>query len=401
MNKFKIATRNNVTLFIMKSLKGQQLADRDVEALQNNKMGRMLSLKVERKRSSFTLNYDITGYIPLKDYLVGMDKKKFGILLDDIISTVKEMQVSYYYHRNLIMDLDHVFVDPASGHIYFLYIPIQYFDNGVEFKSFLLSIAQKAVYEKDEDTAYVREYIKILNKGVNFSLFELEEYIKRLLGRGNYPAPQTIKCKKCAAQLEGKLSFCPYCGYKLTGDTMGVIYDPLHQDQIQENMENRAPDSINSSKTATERKSANEFSGDIHQDDMTSETQDFSSDTTVLGTTEMGEETVDLTEWENRHRNFPYLIRGKDKEKIVITKDLFKIGKDTANCDYAVTDNSAVSRNHACFITRDNRIFIRDSHSKNGTFIDNRRIAADKEYELLDRQLIRLGNEEFEFYCGD
>ena len=41
-------------------------------------------------------------------------------------------------------------------------------------------------------------------------------------------------------------------------------------------------------------------------------------------------------------------------ERIVITKDIFKIGKEQSYVDYWVSDNSAVSRSHANIIKKEN-----------------------------------------------
>ena len=45
--------------------------------------------------------------------------------------------------------------------------------------------------------------------------------------------------------------------------------------------------------------------------------------------------------------SFPYLLRKYDGSKIIINKELFKIGKEERYADYRIIDNAAVSRMHA------------------------------------------------------
>lgn len=62
-----------------------------------------------------------------------------------------------------------------------------------------------------------------------------------------------------------------------------------------------------------------------------------------------------------------------------------------------MTNNDKVSRSHADIIQKDNRYFIRDLNSKNGTYINRQRIPTQQEIEIFDGNHITLANEEFEF----
>ena len=63
----------------------------------------------------------------------------------------------------------------------------------------------------------------------------------------------------------------------------------------------------------------------------------------------------------------PYFLRVKTGERISLDKAEFKIGHKARLVDYAITDNSAISRVH-CVITKRNGVcFISDNKSTNGT----------------------------------
>lgn len=93
----------------------------------------------------------------------------------------------------------------------------------------------------------------------------------------------------------------------------------------------------------------------------------------------------------------PYLIRVSTEERIMLSKDTFKIGKATRGVDYTVSGNGAISRQHAIITQRDGVCYIKDNKSTNHTYV-NDQIVADGEEEILTHDsVIRLGDEEFRF----
>jgi len=103
--------------------------------------------------------------------------------------------------------------------------------------------------------------------------------------------------------------------------------------------------------------------------------------------------TVVLTESEYA----PHLIRRKTCEKIVIDKNIFKLGKDESYVDYCIRDNPTVSRNHADIIRKPDGFFLIDKGSLNHTFINGRRIEANVHEKLEHEDLIQIADEVFEF----
>ena len=93
----------------------------------------------------------------------------------------------------------------------------------------------------------------------------------------------------------------------------------------------------------------------------------------------------------------PYLIRERTNEKIPINKTSFRIGKKPDFCNYVVTDNKTVSRNHAEVITRGGRYFIMDLESTNGTYVNGQKINPKTEVEIFPGTKIRLSSESFVF----
>lgn len=120
-------------------------------------------------------------------------------------------------------------------------------------------------------------------------------------------------------------------------------------------------------------------------------------ETTVLGGGGIGETTV-LNEGQNPAQTAaPHLIRVKNNERIPLNKAVFRIGKERSFVDYFIGDNTAVSRSHANFITRDGEYFVVDTNSTNHTFVNGQMIQSNSEVKISPGDTIRLGNEDFEF----
>ncbi len=120
-------------------------------------------------------------------------------------------------------------------------------------------------------------------------------------------------------------------------------------------------------------------------------------DTTVLDGGEIGETTVlNVTQNPNKLA-VPYLIRKKNNEKICLNKPVFRVGKERSYVDYFIVDNTAISRCHANFITRESKYFVIDTNSTNHTFVNGIMIQSNVETIISPGDTIRLANEEFEF----
>lgn len=120
-------------------------------------------------------------------------------------------------------------------------------------------------------------------------------------------------------------------------------------------------------------------------------------ETTVLGGSSIGETTV-LTAAQNPNKVIaPHLIRKKNNEKISLNKPVFRVGKERSYVDYFIGDNTAISRSHANFITRENEYFVVDTNSTNHTFVNGTMIQSNVETAIAHGDTIRLANEDFEF----
>lgn len=382
MNKCKLVNKLGVTQLIIKSQKGQQLNEREVYSINSNEVQGLLHFDVVNKGASFELVYNISGFITFREFLqTPLNRASFAGILSNILENLNLMQGAYINQYYLLMDFDRVMVNPATQRIYFIYVPIQGFENNVSIRDFLLDIIQYSTFAPGEDNSYVTRYIEILNRGINYSVFELEEYIKKLSGIKTADASVYRECPQCHINVKKGTNYCPECGAKVSGvNGKSGRYDPLERKDTEDStMMNR---DLNEQVAERSKEDRGRMIGG----------------TTVLGDT-FGE-TVMSDPNEPDKPNYPYLIREKNREKIPIDKPSFRIGKERKYSDYFVSDNNAVSRSHADIITREKRYYIIDRNSTNRTYIDGRAIPAEREIEIFPNTRIRLANENF-IFCFD
>lgn len=110
-----------------------------------------------------------------------------------------------------------------------------------------------------------------------------------------------------------------------------------------------------------------------------------------------GEEgTFILTQQEDYVQTAARLIRRQDGTAYQINKQRVMVGSGTA-ADICIYNNNAISRNHA-IITYDNGdYYIEDNQSKNGSFLNGRRLQSGAREHLYDGMFLKLANEDFIF----
>lgn len=109
------------------------------------------------------------------------------------------------------------------------------------------------------------------------------------------------------------------------------------------------------------------------------------------------EQEPEKQEQKTQEEKLPYFVRRSTGEKIVIDKDIFRLGKDAACVDYVVDNNPTISRNHADIERKEDGFYVRDKGSLNHTFVDGKKIAPKEAVKLTSGSLLQLSDEVFEF----
>ena len=116
-----------------------------------------------------------------------------------------------------------------------------------------------------------------------------------------------------------------------------------------------------------------------------------------------GSNKVDGTHMESvseayRNTKVPQLERVSTGEKQKITKEEFKIGRSIQRADFCICGNTGVSNVHATILCIENRYYLKDNHSTNGTYVDGVKIMdGGEKVPLRDGSVIRVYNEDIIF----
>ncbi len=370
MSIFKIERDLGQSFLVIQGQKGQQISEREYYAINSGQIKGLLHATVLWKSKSFKLRYNISGYISLKEFLVNpLNKTTFAKLLNNILVNLKSLQKAYFNYQFILMDINAAMVNPATQEVNFVYVPITFYESGTSLKDFLLSIIQNCSFVSGERNDYVRDYVKILNSGINFSIFELEEYINGL--NGGYKSSESGKrCTKCGFALLPNDNFCPACGLKaniINVENPQNVYDPLINFSVPSNND------INSISTCSFADNKNE---EVYDSFFECDHQ------------KMNYEKI---------RNKAYLVRLSNGEEIFISVYPFKIGKDSVNNQYCISNNSAVSRCHLEIQCLNNRWYVVDLKSTNKTYVEGQSIPPYVPVEIFNGTNIKVANEAFKF----
>ena len=76
-----------------------------------------------------------------------------------------------------------------------------------------------------------------------------------------------------------------------------------------------------------------------------------------------------------------------------ITKDSTTVGKSKYS-DVQIKNTQTVSRTHIILHRKENRLFVEDNSSLNGTFINNEKLTSGETREVFDGDVVRISDEE-------
>lgn len=350
-NKYKIVNRRGRKHIVIKSQKGQNLNLREVEDIQNGVMNYVLPMDVKVKDKNFVLSYEITNYIPLSQYIQALvNKKRYAEMVLQMLAVFRTMTESFYNPQGLVLELDKVMINPHMDKVLFVFVPILYYNCGITMKDFLIQLTYHTTFDSREDTSYVDHALEILQKNMNFSIVELEEYL------------QSIVTELSAGKHRNKIQ----------SSSLKREYNPDMNIKREETVSAEQYNEIKPASEGTQKSSLGSR--------MTESLSDVqNADTTLLGEDSQA-----------------YLKQIKSGKIYYLDKSENRIGK--RQCEVHITDNVAISKLHAIIYKMNGEIFIEDMNSTNGTKVNGQKIIAGNRVLLKDEYNIELADEKFIFY---
>lgn len=339
-------------------------------------------------------------------------KRDFFFYINLILKFSREMNKYALPMNKIVLDLHQIYYNDVTQELRFIYLPIEMMKGDADFIGLMEQIAYATKPIPQEDTSYVARFINFLAGLTSFNADQMDQYISYEVYGGTAPSDYGHQSNFIQ---NGPLANIP--PYNLGGGGLLVgeaaYGNPMPPQNVHAGILEPGPSimavdtggGFDPDKTGILRPMNIPGSGVVTDPEKTGYLNSYDGamggiDPEATGKLDAAQSVL----YGMQPQNQPRVIHGRlcrmsTGENIDIDKEVFRVGKERSYVDYCVTNNGAVSRNHADIITRGNRHFVMDLNSKNRTFINGKVIPVREETEIFNGDSLRLANEEFVFYA--
>lgn len=372
-----IVDRNgNIRYFGAKLGWKEQFDTREIEILSSGSVPMLIPPVSVHGKKNNTIQYDISQYSTLEFYLSCiLSREQFADLMLQCIDVFRRMQQIYLNYKNLVLDLDKIYVLLSDRTVHFVYLPLVNSKREASIQGFFQLLIQKASRSTYEQAHFLDECAAWLQRPAPFGLNEFESLIREIGGIGE------VVAVGAAAQPAGHLG---------SGASPIPPVQPLYVSPAAASPSQLAePDPSRFYKPAPAAPTA--------QASSTAPTAGLQYGATCqLGVQPGGTVVLGAPVPPAPPLRF-FLIREKTGERIELSQFPFVIGTEAGSVTYCVTDNHAISRKHARFSLRDEECLIKDLNSTNKTYVNSCALSPETEQLLNHNDKIRLANDDFIF----
>jgi hypothetical protein len=397
----------------------------ELETVRNNRVPGLLPCVAINQDGEVYLRYDVVSEITLELRLKQpATKAMLSKMLLDIAETLIEAKKQKLNPENFVFDKKHVFIDNFSSRLVFIYLPIKNdFFEKVSLKEFLKEIVAETLLDEGDDFHFFVKLHNYLLRNADIDPQDLYQQLQSWIG---------LEGQKAALKLEDEEENRVYAADK--GATMEGINSNYYSPGSPVNKEFNSPFGSQSGIVTSEYSSQKKEKKKSRQLEIEEELQykritrtnlgekgsllkggaplgattininpngtkgilDEFEGTTVLGADMDEDEGTTMLGIGMENIPRPYLISLVQNEKIVISKDVFKIGRDPGQADY-ISNNKVIGRVHASILEVDGEYFFEDHHSRNGSYINGVKVSPEERVKIKHEDRIKLANEEFIF----
>lgn len=339
MSKLKVSIKKSTVTAMMKAGRKERINETELSQLARIKPCGIMHVTKTKKDSVI---YTCPANINLTDRLKKtVSKYDFFFMIEQIVIMVEDVYNNGLNVNSVRFNMDDVYINEMTKEMYFIYFPIVGGQESADIVGFIENIIYTMTPVINEDTNYISRFMYYVRSFHGFNGNAIEKYISR----EERAVVNVLKNKAVTMQ-----------------QTM--------QQQIMQQQT-------------------------MQQQIMQQVMQGSMDGTTVLSDDGISVQQIQQMQPVNYH--FASLTRQVTGEKIELGKPSFVLGKNPEKSDYAVADNTNISRVHAVITMRNGRYYVMDQNSTNGTFINGRIIKAGQETEILPGDCLMLANEEFIF----
>ena len=335
MSKLKVSIKKSTVTAMMKAGRKERINETELSQLARIKPCGIMHVTKTKKDSVI---YTCPANINLTDRLKkAISKYDFFFMIEQIVIMVEDVYNNGLNVNSVRFNMYDVYINDMTKEIYFIYFPIVGGQESADIVGFIENIIYTMTPVINEDTNYISRFMYYVRSFHGFNGNAIEKYISR----EERAVVNVLKNKAVTMQQQ-------------------IMQQQTMQQQIMQQVMQGSMDG-----------------------------------TTVLSDDGISVQQIQQMQPVNYH--FASLTRQVTGEKIELGKPSFVLGKNPEKSDYAVADNTNISRVHAVITMRNGRYYVMDQNSTNGTFINGRIIKAGQETEILPGDCLMLANEEFIF----
>ena len=340
MSKLKVSIKKSTVTAMMKAGRKERINETELSQLARIKPCGIMHVTKTKKDSVI---YTCPANINLTDRLKkAISKYDFFFMIEQIVIMVEDVYNNGLNVHSVRFNMDDVYINEMTKEMYFIYFPIVGGQESADIVGFIENIIYTMTPVINEDTNYISRFMYYVRSFHGFNGNAIEKYISR----EERAVVNVLKNKAVTMQQQ-------------------IMQQQTMQQQT------------------------------MQQQIMQQVMQGSMDGTTVLSDDGISVQQIQQMQPVNYH--FASLTRQVTGEKIELGKPSFVLGKNPEKSDYAVADNTNISRVHAVITMRNGRYYVMDQNSTNGTFINGRIIKAGQETEILPGDCLMLANEEFIF----
>ncbi len=365
----------NENLFSYTLNQEQIFSEVGYKVLQNQKQNGIIKCSKALQNGDIKLIYDTSKYQPLTFILQSIDKIQYTLIVNKLYEIIEYIKENGFIHcENLDINLNKIFIDTTDYSVHLICLP--------------LNVMTKF---EDKNEMYLK-LKKYLTNAVNNNKHLKDENIIKLID------VYTEKQSKDKSQ-DTKGETVEYLEYKKVEEKENVY------EYIQENINNKQlyNDNNKSGKISFKATAIIITISQILVIIATVATAKFMSDKAILVIG--GVLLVDIiftavllkiSSTKTKLKALSLVsVNSEDKVIFVIDKPVFIIGKKADSVDGVVSHDKTVSKTHCKIIQRDNKYYIVDMESLNGTYVNNKKIEQGNMVLVSRGDIIKLSKLEF------
>lgn len=377
--------------FLLYWVKEEQKVERKaVEVLKDNPSAIVETLEEIEEEGKYGFQYNIAYKATLRKYLKQtMGKEEVLKLLSTIIEAYKLLKSTGVNEKYLYLNLDYIFVDFVTRDISFLCIPEdRKLDGNKSLREFLKDLLMSIAYKEEEDIYYIAKLVVYISNNCSIEVENFEELVLSLKEAKIRQSQPQVTMTSGTVTTPTPAVAPVSAGAARAAFTAPPMPHSVREETIQGSQPK--PIKLEAAKPAP--------SGSLIANREIGEHDETTVLMTPSGTLkEPVKQKRGLFQRNVEKKPTPVLIRVKNQEKIMINKNVFRIGKSKTDADYTVEDNVAISRVHAIIHKRDGACYIKDNDSTNNTYVNGNILKGGNEQLLIKGTKVSLADEEFVF----